>query len=460
MASKKIFLILTILFSLVLFFLSLFPINSVYLWDEGVYLSTAENLFSDSPYYTEIDYRPPLLPFIIKIGSLVFDIDIISHIIVSLFFVLGIIGVYFLGSEVFNEKVGFLSSILFGLSPFLMHVSKQVMTDMPSASLLVISFLFYFKYVNSGKNVKLFLSGIFLGLAVLMRFTSLIIIPVILFALYLKEKRIKEVLKYCVFVLIPLLPHLIWAQFNQGFALLPFIRAQIIISGSGTILDKFYYFKALYFVGGLISVIGLVFYIMSLREFKKENFMRKDFVFILWFLFLFFYLTLSAHKELRYIIPLLPAVFILSSIGLLQFRRKIVSIFIIIVIVFVLISPYRSVGYFDGTLDSGEDILLARSGSLKEASIYLKSNFSNMTIYTHSLYPVIAYYSKMKTIISWPWDNKFYDVYSRNMNNDGLYIAFKDINKHPTPEWLDSNPKFRKLKEFDSVIIYSYKKDS
>ena len=134
--DKK-FLISIILFSAIMFFISLFPINKIYLWDEAVYLSTAENLFKPDPYYSEISYRPPLLPLLIKIGSVLFDINIIAHILISLFFVLGIISLYLLGKEVFNEKTGFIAGIFFGTSPFLLHISTKIMTDITQFNLFI-----------------------------------------------------------------------------------------------------------------------------------------------------------------------------------------------------------------------------------------------------------------------------------------------------------------------------------
>ena len=296
-----------------------------------------------------------------------------------------------------------------------------------------------------------------MGLAILMRFTSAVFFVLVLAFLYLKKKDMKLIYKYLVFTLIPMMPYLIWAQLTQKFALMPFIKAQVIIAGSGAVGGLTYYLNAIYVAGGIVSIIGLILYVFHLKNFNKKEFLQKDVFFVLWAFFLILYLTINPHKEIRYILPAMPAVFILAGIGFSQFKDKWINIFTAIVFCFALLYPLSNVGFFDGTHDIGEATMINRSQSIYGCSEYISKNIpQDRVIYSHSLYPVIAYYTKKNCIATWPWDEKFYEKFPQNMPHKAWYIHFTDINKEPNQEWLDSDKHFTKLKEFENIIIYEY----
>jgi len=53
--------------------------------------------------------------------------------------------------------------------------------------------------------------------------------------------------------------------------------------------------------------------------------------------------------------------------------------------------------------------------------------------------------------------SRFLQDLSRQMPVDGILIAYKDLNEDPRVEWLDSNPHFRRFKEFPSLLVYEYR---
>ena len=292
--SNKKLATIVIVFSIIMFIISFLNSSQIYLWDEGAYLSTAENLFSNDPYYTEIDFRPPLYPLMIKMMSGFFGLETAAHLISSFLFALAILTIFFLGKEIYDEKAGLFAAALLGLSPFIFYSSTKIMTDVPSISLALLGIYFSFRYVCTNNRKILFLSGVFIGLSILTRFIFILFVPLILLIMVMNKSKLKDFFNFFVFLGVPLIPYFIWAQLSTGFFLWPFIKGQIMVAGSELIFEKSYYLGAIYSVSGPIVILGTLLYLFS-----KKN--KTDVILISWILLFFIYLTILPHKELRYI---------------------------------------------------------------------------------------------------------------------------------------------------------------
>ena len=184
---------------LIAFASSLIQSSNIYLWDEAVFLSSAENVGKQEPYYTEIDYRPPLIIFLINWFSF-FGIETGEYIIVALFFALGVLGIFLLAKEIFNEKTGMIASLLFLTAPYFVHWAPKIMNDVPAFTLSLFLFYFLFRWKNERKNIYIILSGVFCGLAILMRFTSLMFVPLAILFIVFVRLNLKEKIKGTFFI--------------------------------------------------------------------------------------------------------------------------------------------------------------------------------------------------------------------------------------------------------------------
>jgi hypothetical protein len=105
----------------------------------------------------------------------------------------------------------------------------------------------------------------------------------------------------------------------------------------------------------------------------------------------------------------------------------------------------------------GEPQLLAYSERTREAADFLRPQLhATDVVYTSSLYPIVAWYSKANTVALWPWTDEFYAEYPKNMKRDGYLVFYKGFGKEPNQDWLDHRLEFRKVKEFPDVTIYAY----
>jgi len=444
-------------FAFVICFIQITP---VYLWDEAVFLSSAENLDSNTPYYSEIDYRPPLIIVLIYLISLVLNIETGSQILISLFFSAAIIGIFLLAKELFNKKVGVISSILLISAPFILHWTPKIMNDIPALTLSLFLFYFLFKWKNTGKNLFLIFGGIFCGLSFLMRFTSLMFIPLSFIVLILisssLKKKIKSVSYFLLSTILVCLPYILWVELTQGSFISLILKAQKIAAESiPMVINPVFYLEAAFMIVALPCILGLLIYISNLII-NKDKILKSEIFLILWFLSFLIYFSLTPHKEVRYFLPAIPPLFILSAYGYSKLKKQYFKIITIFAILLFVIS-YLHFGYFSGADNFEEQKMFNRSSELKNASGYLKEIISkNSTIYTHTLYPAIAYYTKIETRATWPWDEDFYKEFPKNMPKAGYYIDIKDTGKEPNKEWIKNNTYFKIIKEFSYFDLYEY----
>src|SRR3989344_8687098 len=155
------------------FTVRIYSVEVIHWWDETVYLQHAEifaGLRADN--FNEFWLRPPLLPILFAAGFLVWHNPIMASIIVSLIGAVGAVGIFFLGRKMFNPATGLLAAIFAGFSPFIVHESRTLLTDIPALTLLTFAIFFMLEYSKKKDYVRGTLCGMAFGFAVLMRFAA------------------------------------------------------------------------------------------------------------------------------------------------------------------------------------------------------------------------------------------------------------------------------------------------
>ena len=95
--------------------------------------------------------------------------------------------------ELFGTKAGLLALALYALDPNILGHNHYVTTDLGIAAFCFFAFYFFTKYLKNPGWKTIVLAGIFLGLAALAKFSSVLLFPImgislILYALFRKEK--------------------------------------------------------------------------------------------------------------------------------------------------------------------------------------------------------------------------------------------------------------------------------
>jgi len=350
--------------------------------------------------------------------------------------------------------------------------SHWIMTDIPSLSFITISFYISILAVKRHNNCLFLFSGILCGVSILTRFTSLILLFVIPLYLLVNKISIKKLLLFGYGLGGILLPYLIWAQIRFGFFLSPFINANMAVSD--TVDGAFYYLKNFLTIYPLIILLGLIVYIVyqvlllkpSILKKPQEllvqfhikltnKFSRDDLVLGLWAILFLIYISITPHKEVRYIIPIALPLYILSAKGfyaLFENKKPLIKTAVLLFIIILSISSFS--GAFSRL---NEPFFNTQETAPIKISNYLKSlEVKNEVIYANHDYPVYAYYTGMNVVVLVNQDQHFYAVFPNNMQENGYFVYYKNILKEPNYDWLESNEHFNRLKEIEDILVYEY----
>ncbi|MFH1380936.1 MAG: glycosyltransferase family 39 protein [Candidatus Omnitrophota bacterium] len=199
------FIILLVLFSAYIFLIGLGKM-ALTDPDEVFYAETAKEMLSRQEFLTPYIFsepqfeKPPLYYWSVILSFKAFGVnEFAARFPSAIFGMLGIIGVYFLGSTLVNKRTGFLAGIILATSVGYIIMARACVTDMLLATLILYVFLFFILGMKAeyGKTKWYLLSSVCVGLAVLTKGPIGIFFPVVIVGLYLiftKDiKRIKEV---------------------------------------------------------------------------------------------------------------------------------------------------------------------------------------------------------------------------------------------------------------------------
>ena len=452
---------LTLLFagliSLAAFLAALFPFEYNYLWDEGVYLSEAENLLVPEPYYEEFSFRPPLLPIMIHLASYAVPLDLAAKLVTALMFAVGVFFLYLLGAKMFGSRAGLIAAGLMASSPYIRHWAHKVMTDVPSTSFAIISVYLLVKHVedDDASPWSIFLSGAMLAVSMLTRFVMLLAGVCALCYFLTGRMSLRSVRWYIAGILTPLAPYFVWAQIRYGWFLRPLLMGAVMVAAD-PVPGNAYYLKAIAVVAGPVSLLGFLLYQSKIPP-LDQHWRDADLPLLVWLLSFAFYLTSNVHKEVRYIVPAIPPLYLAAGWGFARLQKTWARTAALAVAAGLAVFTVFHLSYFDDRAALGEEFLLQRSAQSCAAAQYLRSRIgAGEVIYTNTLPPVVAYCSKKKTRASSPQDRQFYTSYPRNMRTSGYFVYFKYAAKEPSQEWLNSRIEFQKDREFGEVILYKY----
>jgi len=307
-SKKRIFLYLIILIFLSIKIFHLLSQKGI-TWDSAVYIEMGKYIFSTGKSGLWESSRPLMWPILLGILWKIKLNPIIFGRILQLILSIGCIYfTYIIGKNIFNEKIALLSAFFLAFNPTFLFYSSTILTGIPSTffSLLAIYFLIKKRY---------FLTGLFVGISFMTRFLQLfILIPTILYLTIQKRNRLKNILNLAYGFLIITIPYLILNLFLYKNPLYPFILQSFMTKYTGWIFHQplqFYFIKLIkenFLV--LFAIIGTII-ILKQKDYKKITILS---IFLLFFVFF----NSIRHKEIRFILILLPYMYLIMSYGIFK----------------------------------------------------------------------------------------------------------------------------------------------
>jgi len=445
---------------LIAFSLRFFPLRIAHFWDETVYLQHAEIFSAGRVNFSELSFRPPLLSIIFSLGFIIWHSAIMASFLTAFLTALVPIVIFLIGRKIYNFQIGILGGLISAFLPFLIRNSNYLLTDVPV--IFFMGLAFYFSLFK-GKRTFLFFSGVFFGLAVLMKFTAVLLFPVLMVSLFFNKESWKNFLIFVSGGAIVLLPYFIWCYVQFGNPIKPFLLGTSFVGDKNE--HTFYYLSHFYEAFTYFVIFGLVLWICHLlfKLIKKSYFSLKyDVILVIWVLIFFIYLTKTPHKELRYILPITIPVILLACKGwssILYFIKKGRLLFWIIFILYLLSLIHPRIDYISetGFVDT------AITDEMKIADYLKEINYTGI-IYSNQRWPVLAYYTGLETRLLFPDNDAIYNLIPEIMKDSGLvigmYTAVKfEPFKHPFPERMDSDKRFKHIKDIGDFFIYEYTPD-
>lgn len=325
--------------SLILLVLALLPRVTLLLkeqsfwWDEAVYLAMADTFLGNN-YFFEY-FRAPLFPLMLSGFGFLFGLNVFTGKILSLIISsLTAVIIYQMLKKIFDERTAVFSSLAYIVNFESIRYAVRGLTESAVVLFLMISlfsFIAYFLYKKS-KNY-FYLCALSTSLAVMTRHTAWYVLPVyFLFLLMrrglIKDIKIKDAFVAALIFVLPLLPWLIFNYVKFGNPFWP----QLVNAEMATPAPFYFYIPGLFGFMGIFSIFVII-RLLKFDEISKLNLMLISFFVI--------FASFIPHKEVRFLIAVLPSVVLLSGSGIaLVFNRKndkkIKTVFFIFILGFTL----------------------------------------------------------------------------------------------------------------------------
>ena len=467
------------------FVLRLWGLSKMHFWDETVYLQNAQVICCGKANYSELDSRPPLLSLIFAAVFLLWHQVYAASIATALLNALAPAFLYVSGRMIAGRIPAAIASLLLAFSPFFVGVfptgfvsadtGNSLLSDSPALTLLVLSFWLLLRALRKQTDLRFACAGFVFALAVLMRFASLPSVGVLSLLVLAADRRWRAVSACGAGFAAGIGPYLCWSRFRYGGFFRTLRNGWGNVRGPGE--SPVFYLKNLGNIFCWITLAGLALWICG---WAWENWKQKDgdhrateaeptverpsrtFEGFLWLwagILLLFFSALH-HKEPRYVIPVAPPLFLLAGIGLsllTKGRQKGVrvagTVFLVGALAYTFLPLRERFGLpfvYDGVSEE------------MQVSDFLTHNVPPTTVlYSNFNYPVFAYYTNLQVHRLPESGPALYDALNR-LPGDGILIAYKesDLIADPRLNWLDSDPHFRRFREFPSLILYKYRADA
>jgi 4-amino-4-deoxy-L-arabinose transferase-like glycosyltransferase len=467
--AEKIFLILLLVAG---FVLRVWGLMKMHTWDENVYLQHGELICCGKANYSELDYRPPLLSLLYAGVFLAWNSSYAAAIVTALLNASGAVWTYLSGRMIGGRAAAAIAALLFGFAPFFVNEGHSLLTDAPALSLIALSFWLLLWALERQTDARFAAAGFVLALCVLMRFGSLSSVGVLGLLVLLADRRARAMAACGAGFLAGVGPYLCWSPVRYGGFLATMRNGWNNVGGSS--LSPLFYVKQYGEIFGWISLAGLALWTERwawARWGRKEDDGRADGALCkvwgarwlegylwLWGVAVLVFFSTLRHSEARYIMSLAPPLFLLAGIGLsvlVKGRQRSARIAGTVVLGCALLYTFLPLRH---RMDTG---LLDHSVSEEmQVSEFLNRNVPSGTVlYTNCNYPDFAYYTNLPVEALDESGPELYGELS-GLKDGGVLIAYKPENgwdAEPSLAWVDSNPHFRRMQEFPTLVVYQYR---
>lgn len=283
-----------------------------------------------------LGHHPVLLGIAEAPFYFIFGISVLSGRLTILFFMLlGTFAWFMLIRSQFDEDLAFFSSLLFVTNPYIVLLSRIVMSEIPVLALIFVATYFFFQYLKSDKKYYAYAFAGSFVLSVYAKHLAIFMLPAYLFYFLsvkgMKRLIAKEVIISCVIIVLlisPLVPiTLKFSQVNVSYT--QKAMATAIKSGMPRMLRclEFLWERLLTVPVFILSLVGILIAILR-RDIGNR-------LFLLWIISYYIFGTYMRAIVPRYLIYWVPAFsfFAASVLNLLNYQRWKIFVSIVLTVI-------------------------------------------------------------------------------------------------------------------------------
>lgn len=418
-------------------------------WDECEYILISQK-FAFGLDYDFGPVRPVLFSFITSLFLRILNTEFLPRLLILILSIATVPGMYLLGKELFNKKVGLISAFLMSIFYLNLFFTYRLLVDLPSLTFFIYSAYFFFKYFKTKKNSSLYWATGMVAIGTLFKLSTAFILPAIFIYIlitqgfsFIKKKEIW--ISVLIFILI-MAPYIIWGYLEFGGFILTqasgHVSPESYFAGFNTFKNYLTLFPSYFswyllipFICGMVMMYKVFLYFDKLL--KGDNYLKRDLYLLL---ILLVPLTLVSflinHNENRYIITIFPAIFLISSSFIMtfyNFAKKYNKLFTVLFFVCLL-------GFITNFQINNADNLIKYKidsyGEIKEVGLWLKENTKPEDVIATRSLPHIRYYAE-RSVIGLPKTEEEFDP----KNADYLMLSIFEIH----PEWAYDYPLGKNL---------------
>jgi len=425
-------------------------------WDEAEYMNMARH-WAFGTYYVFDAVRQILFPFIISFFMKISTTLFFPRVFLLLLSMASVVGMYYLGKEIYDEKIGLLSAFFMSIFYLNIFFTYRLLVDMHSLTFFIFSALFFYKYLKNNSVKSLYIASALIAIGTLFKLSTAFIIPAIFIYVLITEKlnflKKKEIWIAALIFLLILTPYFIWGYFEFNTFVLtkasahvaPENYAQRLFGGSIDYFKLFpiyfSWFFLIIFLLGLASMYKLFLgFDVLIKQGHKE--LKRDLFLLLIFLIPLFLVSLMInHNENRYILNSLSIVFLISGSFIMRsydFLKKQNKFFAILFLILLL--GFTASFQLKST-DSLMKLKLNSYAEVREAGLFLQGISNESDIIATNSVPQIKYYAQRETI-QFPAQEEEFESLLLSNENIKFYIVSAFENH---PEWAYSYPQKKNL---------------
>lgn len=377
-------------------------INGVFIYDfikdmplENPY-EYAVQFYAKYPNLT-LPYHPPFFHTVEAITFFICGISPFSARLSIVFFsVLAVIFWYLFIKSMYKKEVAFVSSIFLITVPTIVFFSREVMLEMPTLAMIIISIYLWHVAIDKQKKRYLIYCAIITGLSMWTKQTAIFLLPLFLCHILINKKIkmlfTREGITAIVILLVLLIPLSIVTMKFARFAVIQAVESvqtvelgKTVATTVKTISDTkitdhniFYYMKELPGIVSwplmVLSILSLIIYLCKL-EIKQISFI------LLWIAFVYIMITYISVKETRYAYFGIPPFCLLAGLlyDKINLKFKKIPLAQIAISIFCIVQIQTAYAltprYIGGYEEAAKFVIQEFKGSTVLVSAYFHGNF-------------------------------------------------------------------------------------